>query len=740
MQDNPIGKPLSRVDGPLKVTGEAKYAAEYHFPGMVYGYIVSSKIAKGKIQFIDTAKAMEAEGVIAIYSHENVPKLARLDLSYKDHDAPLSGKPFRPFYTDKILFSQQPVALVIAETFEQARYAASLVQIRYLVAKHTTNFEENLGNSHKPSLNRFPIKSRGKKADKIISEGDVRLDTEYLHMYEHHNPMEMHATTVQYHDDGSLTVYDKTQGVLNSRNYLADVFKLSKKKIRVLSPFVGGAFGSGLRPQYQAFMAVMAALQLKRPVKVSLTRQQMFSFGHRPATHQRLTLGASPNAQLKAIKHVAIAETSQLEDYTENVVNWSGTLYQCNNVETNYRLVPLDIYTPLDMRAPGGATGVHALECAMDELAYKLNIDPLELRLINYAERFQDGDIPFSSKELKECYRQGAEKFGWSRRNPEPRSMKDDNQLVGWGMATGIWEAFHVPVRAHVKLSIDGKLSVSTATSDFGTGTYTIMTQTAAQLMGLPVTDVEAKLGDTNLAWAPLSGGSFTAGSVTSAIKAACDGLKKKLLKLAKKASNSPFKKLKPEQAEFNDGYMYVTGNPEIRIKLTDILQSEKTNTLEAKAFSLPNVLKQRKYARYTHSAVFVEVKVDEDLGTVHVSRVVSAVAAGKILNPKTAHSQIIGGLVWGIGMALHEDSVMDNQFGRFVNHNLAEYHIPVNADIPEMDVIFVNEHDDIVNPMGVKGLGEIGVVGTAAAVANAIFHATGKRVKKLPITLDTLL
>lgn len=734
-----IGKPASRVDGRAKVTGEAKYAAEFNVPGLLHGVVVSSAIAKGKITSIDTSEALALEGVLQVFTHENRPALAWFDHSYQDEDSP-PGAPFRPLYDEKILFSQQPIALVVAETFELARYGALLVRVEYEQKTPVTNLQAQREHAYVPKNYKSGEPTPRGDAAKGLAQATVIIEAEYGHSSEHHNPMEMHASTVVVHDDGTLTVYDKTQGVQNSQKYISKVFGLSKKEAQVISPFVGGAFGSGLRPQYQLFLAVLAALELKRSVRVVLTRQQMFSFGHRPATVQKMVLGAQDDGSLQVIKQEAFAETSTFEDYTENLVNWSAMLYKCDNIHLEHKLVQLDVYTPLDMRAPGGASGMYALECAMDELAYKLKMDPVELRLQNYTEIDMRNDHPFSSKQLKECFRQGAEKFGWAQRNPEPRSMREGNHLVGWGMATGAWEVKQQQASAKAVLSVDGKLTVSSATSDIGTGTYTIMTQVAAETLGLPLEDVTFKLGDSSLPEAPLQGGSWTAASVGSAVKAACDGVREKLFSLIRKIENSPLAAATSlADVTFADKHIYLKQDPTKAVFITEVMRQGGANTLEQEVTVKPDS-KQKKYSMFTHSAVFVEVKVDEDFGTVQVARVVSAIAGGRILNPKTAGSQILGGVVWGIGMALEEESVLDHTFGRFMNHDLAEYHVPVNADVHNIDVIFVEEHDDIINPIGVKGLGEIGIVGTAAAIANAVYHATGKRVRDLPITLDKLL
>jgi xanthine dehydrogenase YagR molybdenum-binding subunit len=552
--------------------------------------------------------------------------------------------------------------------------------------------------------------------------------------------MEMHATTVERHGDGTLTVYEKTQGAPTTQRFIIKAFGLKKEDVRVIASYVGGAFGSGLRPEHQLFLAVLAARALGRSVRVVLTRQQMFSIGYRPCSIQRLALGAGKDGALQAIVHDALTSTSRLDDYTENDVGWSAALYPCSNIARTYKVAQTDWYTPTDMRAPGGTTGVWAIESAMDELAYAAGLDPLEFRLKNYSERDGNEDKPFSSKELRECFRQGAERFGWAKRKSQPRSMRDGNELIGWGMATGIWEAMRLKASARAVLTDDGKLEVLSATTDIGTGTYTIMTQIAAETLGLAIEDVTFRLGDSSMPRAPIQGGSFTASSVGPAVKAACDAVGKRLFGLARDVPDSPLRNSKLDDVVFVGGRVALASDAALGVPIVEAMRYAGVAKIEEEATSVPDKDEHERYAMYVHSAVFAEVRVDAELGTVRVSRVVDAVAAGRILNPKTARSQVVGGVVWGIGMALHEETLADHRLGRFVNHNFSEYHIPVNADIEDIDVIFVDEGDDVINALGVKGLGEIGIVGTAAAIANAVFHATGKRVRDLPITLDKVL
>jgi xanthine dehydrogenase YagR molybdenum-binding subunit len=580
-----------------------------------------------------------------------------------------------------------------------------------------------------------PPKPRG-AAEEASAAAATRHQAEYYVPIEHHNPMELFASTVIWEGDGKLTVFDKTQGVQNVQRYLCSVFDMKPDDVRVMSPFMGGGFGLGLRPQYQVVLAVMAARALKRSVRVVLTRQQMYGLGYRPAMIQRINLGATADGALEAITHDAITVTSQDEDFHRQETGWSGLLYTCANAKYAHKLARLDLATPCDMRAPSAATSVYALECAMDELAVALKLDPLELRLRCYSERDQNTDKPFSSKSLRECYRLGAEAFGWDRRNPEPRAMRDGNELVGWGMATGIWEARQMPIAVRIVLSANGHAEVSCATSDIGTGTYTIMTQVAADMLGLPLDSVTIRLGDSTLS--PVEGGSWIAASVANGIATTADAVRKELLRLAKQMTNSPFANVAPDEVALVGGKLVSNRDASCAVSIVDAMRHGGADRIEQeKSTDFPD---DGSHAHNTHSAIFAEVKVDEQLGVVRVTRVVNAVAAGRILNAKTASGQIIGGVVGGIGMALHEETLVDHNFGRIMNANIAEYHVPVNADIYDIKVIFVDEPDAIVNPLGIKGVGEIGIVGVAAAIANAVYHATGKRVRDLPITLDKLL
>ena len=734
-----IGTATSRVDGLAKVTGAAKYAADHNVAGLAHGSVVCSTIAKGRITRLDTGAAMAVTGVLTVLTHDNRPPMPDNDQAYKDEVAP-AGSPFRPLYDDRILFNGQPIALVVAETPEIARFAASLVRVEYDRQEHVTDLHGRRDRTVPPPPATNPMeavflppKPRG-TPDQALAAAAVRHEAEYHVPIEHHNPMELYASTVIVDGNGKLTVYDKTQGVQNVHKYVCSVFGLQPEDVRVLSPFMGGGFGSGLRPQYQVVLAVLAARALQRPVRVVLTRPQMYGLGYRPAMIQRIALGAKADGTLEAITHDAITVTSQYEDFHRQETGWSGLLYKSDHAKYEHRLARLDLATSCDQRAPSAASAVYALEAAMDELAVALELDPLELRLRCYSERDQHEDRPYSSKALRECYRQGAEAFGWDKRNPAPRSMRDGSDLVGWGMATGVWEALQVPITVRIVLGANGHAEVACATSDIGTGTYTIMAQVAADALGLPIENISVKLGDSSLPQSPVEGGSWIAASVSNGIVTTAGAIRDELLGLARRMPNSPFANAAPDEVVLSDGRLASRRDEGRAVSIADVLRHGGVDRLEQEKTTNPDQDATR--ASNSHSAVFAEVKVDEQLGVVRVTRIVSAVAAGRILNTKTAGSQILGGVVWGIGMALHEETLIDHRFGRIMNANIAEYHVPVNADVHDIKVIFVDEPDDS-NPLGIKGVGEIGIVGVAAAIANAVHHATGKRVRDLPITLD---
>ena len=706
-----IGRPVSRVDGRQKVTGGATYAAEFDVPGLAHGAVVRSTVANGRIASIDSRAAERATGVVAVLTHRNAPRLP-----YREHKALVDaviGERLHVLQDDRVSHQGQPIALVIADTLEQANHAAMLVRVAYAPETGATDIsgaEPVLPTQEKTDQGAgLPPETRRGDPEGALASAEVKVDQTYVIPRENHNPIEMHATIAAW-DGDRLTLWDKTQWVHNVADEIAAVFGISADNIRVVSPFVGGAFGSGLRTWPHVTLAALGARMAGRPVKLMLSRREMYyGVGYRPHTVQRVALGASREGRLAAIVHDGYQETSTYEEFSEALLNASRFLHSCPNVYTRHRIAPMNVHTPTYMRAPGEASGVFALESAMDELAVALNIDPVELRLRNEPERDEFEKLPFSSRSTRECYRAAAERFGWSRRNPEPRSMRDGRSLIGWGMATATYPMNYAPASARARLLPDGTAEVTSAASDMGPGTWTSMTQVAAETLGLPIERVRFILGDTRLPRAPVHGGSMTMASVGSAVQAACRRAREDAL--ARGGAND----------------------------LTDAMR-RLGQPVEASADVQPGDASQR-FSMHAFGTVFVEVAVDPDLGETRVRRIVGAYGAGRIVNPKTTRSQCIGGMIGGIGMALMEHSVVDARNGRVPNANFAEYAVPVHADAPPlMDVIFVEEHDPHVNPLGVKGVGEIALVGVAPAITSAIFHATGKRIRELPVTPDKLL
>lgn len=715
---------MSRVDGVAKVTGQAKYAAEFQVKNVAYGYIVQSTVAKGSIKAIDTAEAEKQTGVIKIFTHLNSVKT-------KDKD----DKAFSALQNEKIVFNGQPIALVVAETFEQARFAARLVTAEYEKDPHQTEAEKAATIPAPAGWGGIP-KPRGNPLE-ALAASPVKISAEYTIPIEHHNPMEPHAAIAAWNGE-KLSVFDKSQGVKEVQGHLAKSFGIAPENIHVISPFVGGAFGSSLNPNYYPFMTAAAAREIKRPVKVNYTRRQMFTgHGYRPYTIQKIQIGATTAGKLQSIIHEAIGNTSSFEDFGENPNGFGRTLYNCPNYDTPYKLAKTDLPTPTWMRAPGAVSGAFAVESAIDELAYELKIDPLELRIINYAEKDPDTGKPFSSKALMECFKQGAAKFGWQDRQLEPRSMRDGRWLVGWGTATGTWGAMQLPASIRITLKANGTADVGSATADIGPGTYTVITMIAAEFLGIAADKVKFELGDTKLPNAPVQGGSFTTASVGSAAHGAALNIKRKLYEFAVK--DFGFAGVKLDQTEMAKGFLYAKNDSSKSVSIADLMKKNNLNEIVENYTANPSA-ERNKYTTMAHGAQFVEVKVDEDIGIIKVTKVVEATAVGKIMNPKTSHSQEMGGIVWGIGMALHEATEIDHRYGKMMTTNLADYHIPSNADVHTVETDFIEEDDKIINPLGIKGMGELCLVGIPAAIANAVFHATGKRIRTLPITLDKLL
>ncbi|HVY47631.1 MAG TPA: xanthine dehydrogenase family protein molybdopterin-binding subunit, partial [Minicystis sp.] len=583
-----------------------------------------------------------------------------------------------------------------------------------------------------------PSYARG-DVDKGLAAAAARVEAVYTTPFETHNPLEPHATIAAWQGD-RLTLYDATQGIFESRRKAAASLGLGKDRVRVISHFLGGGFGCKGSAWSHVVLAAMAARQLGRPVKLVLTRAQMFGpVGGRPRTRQTVTLGATKQGKLVAVRHRSESANSRFDEFVEHTTSPTRALYATPALETREHIVPLDIGTPTFQRAPGESSGSFAIESAMDELAHALRVDPLELRLLNHADKDPETGKPWSSKSLKACYRAAADRFGWAKRKPEPRSMRDGDVLVGWGMATATYPAHLRPASARARLADDGRAVVLAGSQDLGTGTYTIMTQIAADALGVPVERVHFDLGDTDMPETPTSGGSTTAASVGSAVHAAGVAVRKQLVDLARADPRSPVHGLPEADVLVENGRVARKTDPTRAEPLEDVLRRAGRRALEASFESRPSG-EREKFQTRAFGADFVEVRVDPDLGQARVSRVVAAFACGTILNAKTARSQFLGGIVWGIGMALTEETRFDPHLARIMNADLAEYRVPVNADVPPIDVILVPETDPYVNELGVKGIGEIGITGVAAAIANAVFHATGKRIRDLPIRVEKLL
>ncbi|UOQ98363.1 xanthine dehydrogenase family protein molybdopterin-binding subunit [Hymenobacter sp. 5317J-9] len=738
-----IGSTLNRVDGHLKVTGAATYSAEYELPGMSYAVLVGSTIAKGRIKSIDARAAEKAPGVLAVITHFNSPKVPGFTSTGKDPSQPqTTGGRLKVFNDDKVRFNDQPIAVVVADTLERARFAARLVKAEYEQEKHETDMAAGLKQAFVPTQAKKNPKSgvadyvRG-TAD-AYKTGAVKLEAEYVIPTEVHHPMELQAIIAHWEAPDRLTIYDKTQGTMATRRDFAKEWGLPEENVKVIATFVGGAFGNALHSWPHESAAIIAARQVKRPVKLVLTREQMTTMvGYRPHTWQKIGMSASADGKITAITHEATGQTSSYEEFTESTVQQTRMMYTAPNVNTRYRLAALDVSTPIWMRGPGEATGAFALESAMDEMAHLLNLDPMEFRLRNYTDKDPENGKPWSSKFLKECYQMGAERIGWSKRQLKPGSLRDGDWLIGYGMGVGTFGAHRGSSKANVRLLPNGTVVLQSAVTDIGPGTGTAMTQIAADTLGLPPEKIRFEWGNSEFAPAPTQGGSAIVNTVGPAVQEACLALKEKLRTMAG-ASNAAFASARKEDVVFADKYLTLSGNNTARASYADLLKQTDGGfvTVESK----PNGENGQKYSMYSYSVHFAEVRVNPLTGEVRVSKLVSCADAGTIVNQKTAGNQMKGGAVGGIGMALMEATHMDDRFGRYVTKDLADYHVPVQADTPAVEVFFVNQPDPHVNALGTKGIGEIAIIGVAPAIANAVFNATGKRVRELPITPDKLV
>jgi xanthine dehydrogenase YagR molybdenum-binding subunit len=738
-----VGTPVTRVDGPAKVTGAARYTAETSLPGMTYLAVVGATIARGRVVAVDADAARAAEGVLAVLTREDLPKIAaepHLLPSLAGGAAP--GESFFPMQDDLVHYAGQPVALVVAEEYEQAQHAASLVRVSYHAGPPVATIERSRDQAYEAERlfgGLLPARTERGDVDAGLRQADVQVEVGYRMAANHHNPLEA-PSTVAVWEGGSLTIHESTQGIRATQQTVSELLGLPIAHVRVLTDFVGGGFGSKAMVWPNVTLTAMAARHVRRPVKLMLTRPQVFtSNGHREEQEQRITLGARRDGRLTAIRHEKLSITSPFDDWAEPATGVSSQLYACENYLGVHRLIRGNTMTPTFTRGPGEALGVFTLEAAMDELACELQMDPVELRVRNHTPVDPLGH-PWSSDGLVECLRLGAERFGWAERNPAPRATRDGDWLIGTGMAATAYPVafFMPPQRARARVFADGSAVVQTSTQEFGTGVLTMAAQVGADALGVALRDIDVRAGDTDLPNSTAAVGSAGAGMVSSAVSAAAAALREQLVSMAVGDERSPLYGADPGSVAVADGRLTSSQRPQAADTYRELLTRNHLSDAEAIGTWRPPPL-DTPHGLLTFGAQFAEVAVDPELGLVRVRRLGGVFAPGRVLNPLLARSQLMGGMLWGMSQALLEGNHMDPRSGRWAATNLAEYLVPVNADAPDVTVDFVDVHDDLVGPLGAKGVGEIGQVGVAAAIANAVFHATGKRIRDLPITLDTL-
>ena len=718
-----MGKPIDRTEGRLKVTGQAPYAYEVHEGGKpAYGHLLEASVAKGRISAIDTQLAEKAPGVLLVMTYKNAPPQA----PYGPMDLEDRFARARPqLGSDRIQHYGEPVAFVVAESFEQARAAARLVAITYAEEAGEFELKPLLDKAQKPKGEdeKSPDSSVG-NFDQAFSDAPVKIDVTYSTPVHIHAQMEPHAS-LAYWKDGRVHIHCSAQLLESAQKCVANTLQIAPSKVRIVSRYIGGGFGGKLPIYGDVLLAAMASRQLNRPVKTALTRQQMFHVTtHRSDTVQRLRLGAGRDGVLTAISHESWSHSARFDDFYETSAHATRTLYAGANRQTRHRSVALDLPVSDSTRAPGEAVGMLAIECAMDELAHQLSLDPIELRLRNEPGQDPEKNIPYSSRQLVACMQEGARRFGWDKRQRQPGQVRDGRWLVGMGMAAASRGNLLRPSKCTVRLDNKGLLTAKMAMTDIGTGSYTVLTQIAAEMLGLPVTQVSMQLGDSDFPETAGSGGSFGAASSGSALFDACMNLRGKLARAAGIAE---------AQAVFAGGKISGGGKSASLASLAGAMGMQADGEIKPGEMA-------KKYSQQAYGAHFAEVAVDMDSGEIRVRRMLGVFAAGRILNMKTATSQALGGMVWGVGSALHEEAVIDPRFGFFVNHDLAEYHVPVHADIPSIEAVFLPEVDDKTNPLKIKGVGELGISGAGAALANAVFNACGVRIREYPLTLDKVL
>ncbi|WP_324831734.1 xanthine dehydrogenase family protein molybdopterin-binding subunit [Pseudomonas saxonica] len=735
MNESIIGVPQRRIDGQLKVSGKARYAADHPMVGMLYAYGVYSTIARGQIRTLDDAKALKMPGVVSIVHHLNCPTLHRTPATPMDMAKILEASKvdeFRtPFEDDCVSYPGQFVALVVAQTFEQARAAAHQVSVEYDVAEPITSLTEGL--KAQTPQNGAGGHTRG-KPEPAFASAAKKIDVTYTTPVENHNPMEMHATTAWW-EDGHLFVYESSQGVVNHRNVLANVFDLPPDQVEVRAPFIGSGFGSKLWPWPHSVAACVAAKITGRPVQLMLPRAQMFTTsGHRPQTSQRMRLATDGQGKLVSLRHESINSTSTTDAYTEPCASVTKSLYACPNLLVSHKNVPVNRGTPTSMRAPGAAPGLFALESAIDEMALANGIDPLDFRLLNRAAKDESVGLPWSSNHLEEAMNVAAQKIGWQQRNSEVGSMRDGDEIIGYGMSACNWEASQVPTDARVMLRADGTALAQCGLQDIGTGTYTVVAQTLSQLSGLALDRIDVQLGSSAYPPGAMSGGSWATSSVMPAIAGATRQALDNLRQIAV-LKGAPFEGQKTEALHVEDGHL-VCGDQ--RASFGDILDSQRVAHAEGTFQS--GAAKTDTYSFRSFGAHFVEVRWDPGISRLRVTRVVSAIDVGQVVNPLAARNQVEGAIVMGIGMALFEAGEYDPNSGLPTNNNFAEYVVPVHADQPDIDITLLDYPDLNFSEFGARGIGEIGITGLAAAIANAVYHATGIRIRDLPITKEKLM
>jgi xanthine dehydrogenase YagR molybdenum-binding subunit len=726
-----IGTPTVRVDGPLKVSGAAPYSADFHFSGLVHLVLVPSPIAKGKILRVDAAGALAMPGVLRVYYHGHAPALYRLVPNDDDAFADES----RPAFEDNtVYYAGQYVAAVVAETFEQANAAAAAIHVEY--APETPNVALDLSDSWKD----LGKESDRGDAEKAFASAPVQVDQTYVTPTETHNPIELHASVAVW-DGQNFTLYETTQALLNHQAVMAQFLGVPRENVRIVMKYLGSGFGGKLWPWSHAPIAAAAARDLNRPVKAVVPRRAMFSnVGHRPRTQQRIRLGATPDGHLVSLIHDYSNQTSRINDYGEGCGEATPYLYSTPNLLLRGAKARRDIGPPTAMRGPGAVPGLYALESAVDELALRLRMDPVAFRLLNEPEKDESNGKPFSSRHLRECLQTGAERFGWSKRNPAIASMRRGNQILGWGTACASWGAGRAPCDASVALNHDGTARVSCATQDIGTGTYTIFAQGVSDQTGIPVSKIEVVLGDSALPEGPISGGSAVTASVLPAIAEACRNAIAQLSSIA--VTTPDFSDRDAKDLEYSQGGIHLKDNPAKTVPFEQILRSANIHAAvgHGKSPGSDQDPASQKYSQHSFGAHFVEVEWDPGIAHLRVSRVVSVMDVGRVINPRPARNQVAGAVVMGIGMALFEHTLYDRRTGAPVNNNLADYVMSTNADVPDIDVVFLDYPDLTINAYGARGCGEIGLAGTAAAIAAAVHHATGVRVRELPIRIEDLL